>query len=695
MVVDRYIERGLPIMFDTETTGLNPRTSKIISLQFKQQGFQPVIVDVRHMTPAQITPPLSTLVSGGLLWVGFNLAFDYSMLAVHYDVCLQRMYDVMLAEKILQGGISEELRYDLASVCERHHVYISKEERRWFYNLDTRLEEWNASFPENELEYMARDVEVLEPLFSAQSTPLRERGLTGVARLEFACIKPVARMELSGILVNKDSWRQFIALKDTEALDAESECIKVFGDAIVRDRIERFDRLYAAWDSWNTARAAAVENAHQYWEAAEAQKPGLLGPWGRFKTAHTARWIESHPNPGKPSVPYKRAKGDAINYFRFSESINIGSPDQMKVAFKRMNIPLPTRRNEKGEMKESLREEDLVHLIDDYPAVAVYIRYKKKRKFVDSFGEKFLAHEDVDGRIHTHFNQIIATGRMSSSDPNLQNIPSRGEDGHELRKNIVAPPGCKLITSDFAGIEDRICCFLSGDPVKRKMYDEGLDTHTETAKLLFNCTGEEARTPRPEFGGQSYRDIAKTFAYATLYGAYAKRLSKRLHTQVAEAQRLLDQFRTLFAGTFKWLDATQRSAVTSLVTRTVLGRPRYASCPTKPSWESSRNAGEYREATRVYNSRNAAIARELANHCIQGTSADITKQALVNLDANLPKEAHIILAVHDELVTEAPDALAGYVAALQYQAMVDAMEHFLPGFPTGLAQPTVSQDWRH
>ncbi len=699
-VVAKYYERGLPICFDTETTGLNPRRNRLISLQFKQIGFAPIIVDCRQWGKEEAEYLANLLVplacgSRPSLWIGHNIGFDYEFLATHYGIWLSRMYDTMLAEKIIKGGISDEVRYGLGDVCERYHLECDKEERKWFYDLD-QTPDWNKKLPASVIYYMGRDVEVLETLYHEQTALLQERNLTAVAKLEFACIKPIAKLEMKGIHVNKDAWRLFIAAKEVEALEAESQCIAAFGEAIASDRITKFDRVFGRWSEWNDAlkeKEAWLKNHWENWdEAWDGDKPA----WGAYKTKWMQAWRAEYPNPGRPSLPYKRDKGDTeVNYLRFSENINVGSPDQMKVAFKVLNIPLPRRRNEKGETVDSLREEDLTHLVDAYPIVAIYIRFKKKRKFVDSFGEKFLAHEESDGRIHTHINQIIATGRISSSDPNLQNIPSRGEDGHELRKNITAAPGYKLVTNDYAGIEDRIVCFLSGDPVKRRMYDEGLDTHTETAKLLFRCDGEDARTPRDAFGGQSYRDVAKTFGYATLYGAYAAKLSKRIHTEVAEAQRLLYQFRDVFSVTFKWLDAQQLAGRTNLVTRTILGRPRYASRGTKPTWEECQGGESYRQAIREYNGRANAIGRELANHEVQGTSADMTKQALVYLDDRLPAEVSIILAVHDEIVLEAPDELAEYASAILESSMADAAELFLPGFPNCCGMPTISIDWRH
>lgn len=699
-VVPTYIKRQSPIMFDTETTGLNPRTNKLVSLQFMQRGHNPVIMDVRRLTSREqqtLTTALNTLVSGGLLWVGHNICFDYEMLLQHYGVKLTRMFDTMLAEKIIQGGISEDLRYDLAAVCERYHLDISKEERKWFYNLDTRPDDWIADFPDTELDYMARDVEVLEPLFQAQSEALLQRGLTEVAKLEFACIRPVAMKEMKGIHVDKDAWRAFIKVKEQEALEAESTCIEAFGATLLRDRIEKFDALFARWQQWNESRQLHEAHLRETWDTDPGLQRSLWDGWGQFKQQGMQKWREQHPNPGKPTLPYRREKGEQeIDYLRFSEAVNIGSPEQMKVAFRLLNIPLPLRRNEKGEMKESLREEDLVRVADDFPIVSTYIKYKKKRKFVDSFGERFLEQIDVDGRIHTHINQIVSTGRVSSSSPNLQNLPARGEDGQELRKCILAPPGYKLITNDYAGIEDRICCFLSGDPVLRSMYDEGKDVHHETAKLLFRCADEAVRVPRDNFGGQTYRDVAKTFRYASLYGAYPTKLAKRLHCTVDEATWLYNQFRSLFSVTFQWLDMAQQRAQRELVTRTILGRPRYATSPTKPLWgEYGGDSAAYRTALREFNSRQSAIARELTNHCIQGTSADMTKQALVNLYPNLPDEAAIVLFVHDEIAVEAPDELAEYCGALLERAMLDAAERFLPGFPRCCASPTISQSWEH
>jgi DNA polymerase I-like protein with 3'-5' exonuclease and polymerase domains len=678
-VVAAYLATpNIPVMFDTETTGLDPLSDRLVAFIMKRHGKPPVVVDVRHMTA--FTGIVRPLFEGDVLLVGHNLKFDYEMVWCHYGIKMNRLYDTMLAEQVLDGGLSENKEFNLKSVAKKYGIEdISKEERNWFIDLGRRKEEWDAPFPAQQVAYMCQDVETLEPIYASQKKKLAARNLLDVATLEFATIKPVAAMEVNGILVDEGRWRDFADRKKQEAMQHEGEAIQTFGPIILARRLEEYMAAKKVYDAWLRQRDEAVLLA-KTWYTSHEDEPGWAEAgetWGSWKKTYMGSWLAEHPKPKKPE---------------WSDTVNIGSSQQMVLAFKALGMPPNRTKKSASAEPYSCLEEDLKPFEQDYPALKPYLKFKHADKFVSSFGTSFLDLRGVDGRIHTNFRQIIDTGRMASSRPNLQQIPSKGPDGKEMRSMVIARPGHKLIVNDYPAIEDRILCYISGDPVSRRMYDEGLDVHAETARLLFDLPDTRTvREPVEKFGGQTLRDVSKTLRYGLLYGLYAARFAKKLGILVEEADELIEKFKQIYSVTFACLDEMQRDSLRHLESRTILGRARYFSLPEKPTWQ--RGGSGYRDDLRAYNMRMSRIRRQGANAVIQGTSADITKKALCIVNDRLPEEAYLLLAVHDEIVCEAPDSIAAYVATIVEDAMEEAAHAYLPGFPVPCRDAHIADYW--
>ena len=250
-----------------------------------------------------------------------------------------------------------------------------------------------------------------------------------------------------------------------------------------------------------------------------------------------------------------------------------------------------------------------------------------------------------DGRVHTLFDQAgAATGRLSSSHPNLQNIPIRTERGRRIRRAFVAPPGAVLISADYSQIELRVMAHLSGDPGLIAAFESGEDVHESTARRIFNVTG--ALDP-------ALRARAKIVNFGVMYGMGARSLARQMGIGLEEARDFIAHYFRAFEGVRSFLDATVEEARRRGWVATLLGRRRYL-----PSLESP-HGGE-----RAYAER-AAI-----NTPIQGSAADLVKLAMIHvhgaLKAHVPS-ARLLLQVHDELLLECAaadaDATAGRVRA--------------------------------
>lgn len=261
------------------------------------------------------------------------------------------------------------------------------------------------------------------------------------------------------------------------------------------------------------------------------------------------------------------------------------------------------------------------------------------------------------GRIHTHFVQTgTATGRLSSRDPNLQNIPVRDEEGRRIRQAFVAGKGQLLVSADYSQIELVVLAHLSNDEGLRRAFREGVDVHRRTASLLFKVD-EAAVTPEQ-------RRIAKTINFGVIYGMSAFRLANELKIGRGEAQGFIDSYFATYSGVTDFIRKTVESTEKTGYAETILGRRRPI------LMINSRNKTEKQAAERV-----------AVNTPIQGSAADIVKLAMLRVDAALKRahpSARLLLQVHDELIVEAPEKEAKAVGELMRKEMEGAIELSVP-----------------
>lgn len=302
----------------------------------------------------------------------------------------------------------------------------------------------------------------------------------------------------------------------------------------------------------------------------------------------------------------------------------------------------------------STDEETLNSLAHKHPIINEILEYRAVKKLLSTYIEPFPNFvSPKTGKIHTTFNQALtSTGRLSSSKPNLQNIPIRTERGKEIRKAFVpSTPDGVLISADYSQIELRIMAHLSGDGHLIEAFREGMDVHSITAAKIFGISNDEV-TPEQ-------RRIAKTANFGIIYGISAFGLSQRLKIPRAEAKKIIDDYFANFPAVASYIENTIRTVQEKGYAETLFGRRRYL-----PD----------------INSRNSTVRslaeRNAVNAPIQGTAADIIKKAMINVDARM-KEAGIrsrmVLQIHDELMF---DAIPSEVEALK-KIIVDEMENVI------------------
>jgi len=277
------------------------------------------------------------------------------------------------------------------------------------------------------------------------------------------------------------------------------------------------------------------------------------------------------------------------------------------------------------------------------------IEYRELSELYSTYVDALPGYIDSEtGRVHTSFNQTgAATGRLSSSDPNLQNIPVRTRRGGEIRRAFVAPPGHLLLTADYSQIELRLLAHLSQDPAFVAAFQRGGDIHRQTAAVIFGV-------PEPKVTGEM-RARAKTINFATIYGQGALALSRQLGITLEEARGFIKHYFERFSGVRAWLDRTVDEARQKGFVETLFGRRRYIPELRDRNF-SIRSFGE----------------RTATNSPLQGSAADLIKIAMIRIHAAVMQaglKTKMLLQVHDELVFEIPESERTLAGALVKREM--------------------------
>ena len=334
-------------------------------------------------------------------------------------------------------------------------------------------------------------------------------------------------------------------------------------------------------------------------------------------------------------------------------SLNVSSPKQIgEVLFEKLKLASKPKKNANGTY--STDETTLMDIADRHPIVDEILEFRAVKKLLSTYIEPFPGYIDPsDGKVHTTFNQALtATGRLSSSNPNLQNIPIRTDRGREIRKAFVpGTPEGLILSADYSQIELRIMAHLSCDQHLVKAFKDGVDIHAATASKIFRIPHEEVTADQ--------RRIAKTANFGIMYGISAFGLAQRLRIGRKEAQKVIEDYFAGFPSILSFIEDTKAAARETGYVETLFGRRRYIP-------EINSKNGTIR----------ALAERNAVNAPIQGTSADIIKLAMIAVDKELSEKgfkSKMVLQIHDELVF---DAVPEEIEALKAM-VVDKMENIV------------------
>lgn len=335
-------------------------------------------------------------------------------------------------------------------------------------------------------------------------------------------------------------------------------------------------------------------------------------------------------------------------------SFNINSTKQLgELLFDKLALP-PVKKTKTG---YSTNADVLEKLKDKHPIIPAIMDYRMLTKLKSTYADGLMKVIGNDGRIHTTFqNLVTATGRLSSTEPNLQNIPVRTDLGAEIRKMFVPKTGCVLVDADYSQIELRVLAHIADDTVMQQAFNDGRDIHTVTAAQVFGVEPENVTTLQ--------RRHAKAVNFGIVYGISEFSLSEDIGVSRYEAKAYIDSYLENYSGVRGYMKQVVVQAKEKGYTETMFGRRRYI-----PELTSSN-----------FNIRQGA-ERIALNTPIQGTAADLIKLAMIRVDAALREEfpaARLLLQVHDELIVECPEQMAEGVAALVSREMENIVQLKVP-----------------
>jgi len=333
------------------------------------------------------------------------------------------------------------------------------------------------------------------------------------------------------------------------------------------------------------------------------------------------------------------------------QPFNLNSPKQIQEVLFQKNA-LPVLKKTPGG-QPSTDEDVLEQLALDYPLARLILDYRTLSKLKSTYTDKLPRMVSArTGRVHTNYAQAVAvTGRLSSNEPNLQNIPIRNAEGRRIREAFIAPPGNQLVSADYSQIELRIMAHLSQDASLLAAFQSGEDIHRRTAAEILGIPAEDVTSEQ--------RRYAKTINFGLIYGMSAFGLAQQLGIERSAAQQYMDRYFARYPGVKAYMDATRKLAREKGYVETVFGRRLYMT--------------EIRSSN---NQRRQAAERAAINAPMQGTAADLIKLAMIAVHGHLKQQSlssKLILQVHDELVLEVPDT------------ELENIKQALPGLMTGVA----------
>lgn len=585
---------------DIESTGLDWFVDDILLFQLNIDD-DIFVVDVRELGYENLRILVGFLNANAKRVVFHNTKFDIKFLYNRTGILLNMVYDTMTAEAVLRSGSGKQF-FSLAELAEKYaDTFMDKETRKEFVNYPK-----DKPFTEQQFNYAALDVKVLKPIYEAQMKQFEETNQLAVIELESNLIPVVAKMEFDGIRLDSKMWLEI----EKEAIARRDILTKEFEDEIV-------DFLASL----------------KYDNALELVRETHLLQKNKF-TKRTSQFLEDIKD-------FSNFKGWLREHF------NVKSSQQLLSIFHLMGIDCKST-NEK-----------ILEDFKKFPIVEKLIEIRGINKQIDQYGSNFLKSIHAQtGKIHTEYITVgTQTGRFSSNNPNLQNVPRKGG----YRECFMPEEGYVFAAVDYSQQEYRLAGAVSSEPVIIDAYKNGSDMHTATGKIVAR---------KEEINGEE-RNTGKTVNFAILYGSTEWGLKKNLGIKVERAKEIINDFWKGYPSLKVFMDKAGEKILELGYSVTPLKRRRY-NIP-KPLLGDSRDYVMWKER----------VLREGRNHIIQGGGADIIKIAMVEIYNRNPfgDLLKLCLQIHDEIVTQVHESIKEEALEFIVSVMEEVEQRFLGDIP--------------
>ena len=568
------------IELDTETTGFDPHTCNLLTQQFGTENDQ-FVIDNKTIDPMYFKPILES----NRLFILQNAKFDLRFF-LKLGINIRNVYDTFLVECILTTGL-EDRKLGLDALAMKYcGAVLDKSIRGGIHRegLTTRV-----------VKYCADDVTYLKQIMDKQMEQVKKYNLENVVRLENQVTRVFARMEYTGISINKTKWLEIAEITGKGTLEIEGKL-----DSILK----------------------AEPKLNKY-------------------------------------IP-KYVQTSLFDYEVRELGINWGSPLQ------KLNIL-----KDLGFDTDSTGDRFLQTNKDKHPLVKELINYNRYSKLESAFGKEFLKFVNRNtGRIHYDVWQILSTGRISVSEPNLNQIPSKGELGKQIRNCFIPQQGYKIVGGDYSGMELRIIAEFSKDPLWVNAFNDGQDLHSVLCAATFDIPITDVKQETPFKKGVAYRDIQKTINFGLAYGMSKFKLADTMQIPVGEADKIIKKFFKVVPDVEKFLNVLGELAKARGYIKS--GQP-YGRIRWFAGYDNKENF-----------IRQGEIERAGKNTPIQGTNGDIIKSALVKVQRFIDARAlpiNILLSVYDEIQTECPEDLAEWWKLELDKLMVESAQEVIKSVP--------------
>lgn len=610
-----HLKLGDYISLDIETTGLDCFNDKIILIQLCI-GNKVFIYDVRKLKPAHVIYILSLIEPKTI--IGHNIKFDMKFILKNYGIMFKNVYDIMLAETIINAGIGAVSKitgrqrhgafysYEFLVGSYIGEVGINKEIRKLFEG------NYNIQVTPEVIDYCAKDVIFLELVMLEQRKQIEKRKISNVINLEMQLLPAVVDMEYNGVLLNTEKWLELSKIAEKNAAELSEKILEY----IITDLSKKLE-----------------------------ERPN--------KFTNAIKVLDYY------KVTYKKTKKD-LSYLEkvteplqiidiFKTNVNLNSPKQMLKILHKLGIESDTTASPELKMK-----------FKDQPFVELLLKYREWQKKITSFGNNFIEKINPEtGRVHSEFHQGgTATGRFASYNPDLQNILSDAE----YRKCFISPDGWDTISADYSQIELAIAAELSQDDTMLNAFRNDISLHAITASSIHGGI------PRDELTLEQYTK-GKSMNFAMLYGSSPKGISYNFQVPIKEAYDYVDAFTATYPKLIAFRNGVHREILSRGYSTTMLGRKRWFIIPA--AWQKS----DWKYLYEIYRE---GFSQVIQGGSADITKLAMKSIWWENSFGELLK---MVLTVHDEIVFWSRKDITKDATKFIQEYMVMAAKNFIKSIP--------------